>query len=172
MGGEEFSEIYKQQLTDYIEETFLQYKAHNESKNIFKAAQTPSVYFFVALLTYIISGIFALLGLETFCNFFTLIMTISIVALCVWAYVRYSGELYEVGVKLDQVAEMMWEKVLQPVYECCLEKKVKEVSSQAISAATGLNQEHVSTAMGVVNATSKQSQKSKRQTPNGKLKHS
>lgn len=88
MGGEEFSEIYKQQLIEYVEETFIQYKQQNESKNIFKAAQTPSVFLAVALVTYIQSGIFALFGMETFCNFMTLIMAVCIIALCVWAYIR------------------------------------------------------------------------------------
>lgn len=89
MGGDEFSEIYKQQLIEFVEESFVQYKEVNESKNIFKAAQTPSVFFAVALLTYIFSGIFALFGLETFCNFMTLIMAINIIALCIWAYIRW-----------------------------------------------------------------------------------
>ncbi len=88
MGGEEFSETYKQQLIDFVEDSFIQYKEINESKNIFKAAQTPGVFFIVALLTYILSGIFALFGLETFCNFMTLIMAVNIIALCIWAYVR------------------------------------------------------------------------------------
>jgi atlastin len=88
MGGEEFSEIYKQQLIDFVEDAFVGYKEQNESKNIFKAAQTPGVFLAVALTTYIISGIFALLGLETFCNFMTLIMAINIIALCIWSYIR------------------------------------------------------------------------------------
>lgn len=88
MGGEEFSEIYKQQLIDFVEETFVSYKEQNESKNIFRAAQTPGVFLAVALITYILSGIFALFALETFCNFMTLIMAINIIALCIWSYIR------------------------------------------------------------------------------------
>ncbi|KAJ8958691.1 hypothetical protein NQ318_016418 [Aromia moschata] len=44
MGGEEFSRTYKEQLEMDIEETFIQFKAHNESKNIFKSARTPAVF--------------------------------------------------------------------------------------------------------------------------------
>lgn len=89
MGGELISDEYKQQLIEYVEETFILYKQQNESKNIFKAAQTPGVFVLVALITYILSGIFALFGVETFCNFMTLIMALNIIALCIWSYIRY-----------------------------------------------------------------------------------
>jgi atlastin len=88
MGGDDISEEYKQQLIEFVEDTFIQYKQQNESKNIFKAAQTPGVFLVVALLAYIISGIFALFGMETFTNFMTLIMAISIIALCAWSYFK------------------------------------------------------------------------------------
>jgi atlastin len=88
MGGELISDEYKQQLIEYVEETFIIYKQQNESKNIFKAAQTPGVFLAVALITYIFSGIFALFAMETFCNFMTLVMAVNIIALCIWAYIR------------------------------------------------------------------------------------
>ncbi|KAJ8956583.1 hypothetical protein NQ317_012853 [Molorchus minor] len=40
MGGDEFSQTCKEQLEKDIEDTFIQFKAHNESKNIFKSART------------------------------------------------------------------------------------------------------------------------------------
>ncbi|KAG5673427.1 hypothetical protein PVAND_003475 [Polypedilum vanderplanki] len=170
MGGEEFSEIYKQQLIDFVEDAFIGYKEQNESKNIFKAAQTPGVFLAVALITYIMSGIFALLGLETFCNFMTLIMAINIIALCIWSYIRYSGEFSDIGVKLDNFAENIWDYCLKPFYELFLERRVKEATTQAVSAATGLTRENVETAMGInrQNATTV----TKRHASNGKSKQS
>ena len=41
MGGEEGSVRYREKLEDEIEETFGHYRLHNDSKNIFKAANTP-----------------------------------------------------------------------------------------------------------------------------------
>ena len=41
LGGEEFSLKYRDQLLTEIEESYQHYKAHNDSKNIFKAADTP-----------------------------------------------------------------------------------------------------------------------------------
>ena len=88
MGGEDFTEKFHQQLDADLEEIFTTYKAHNESKNIFKAARTPAVYFALAVVFYILSGIFGLLGMYTFANFANLIMGISLLTLALWAYIR------------------------------------------------------------------------------------
>lgn len=88
MGGDVISEEYKQQLIEYIEETFISYKEQNEGKNIFKAALTPCVFLFVALIAYISSGVFAMFGIETFTNFMSLIMALNVILLCLWSYIR------------------------------------------------------------------------------------
>lgn len=89
MGGEEFSEKYREQLDSDIDETFNNYRAHNESKNIFKAARTPAVYFAIVIVMYICSEIFALISLYTFANFCNLCMGIALLTLALWAYIRY-----------------------------------------------------------------------------------
>lgn len=89
MGGEEFSQTYLSQLEIDLEETFSNFKAHNESKNIFKAARTPTVFFVIAIVMYILSGIFGLVGLYTFANFSNLVMGISLLTLALWGYIRY-----------------------------------------------------------------------------------
>lgn len=89
MGGEEFSQSYLSQLEIDLEETFSNFKAHNESKNIFKAARTPTVFFVIAIIMYILSGIFGLVGLYTFANFSNLVMGISLLTLALWGYIRY-----------------------------------------------------------------------------------
>lgn len=95
MGGEEFTEKFRQQLDADLEEIFISYKAHNESKNIFKAARTPAVYFALAVVFYILSGIFGLLGMYTFANFANLIMGISLLTLALWAYIRYDIKAFK-----------------------------------------------------------------------------
>lgn len=72
-----------------IETDYNQFKAHNESKNIFKAARTPAVIVAVIILFYIISGIFGLVGLYILANVANVIMGVAIVALATWAYIRY-----------------------------------------------------------------------------------
>lgn len=88
MGGEEFSQKYLEQLDTDLEEQFECFKAHNESKNIFKAARTPAVFFMIAIIMYVLSGLFGLLGMYTFANFSNLCMGIALLTLAVWAYIR------------------------------------------------------------------------------------
>lgn len=88
MGGEEFSQKYLEQLNIDLEDEFTKFKAHNESKNIFKAARTPAVFFAIAIVMYILSGVFGLFGVYTFANFCNLIMGIALLTLTLWAYIR------------------------------------------------------------------------------------
>lgn len=88
MGGEDFTERFRLQLDSDLEDMYSNYKSHNESKNIFKAARTPAVYFAVAVIFYILSGIFGLVGMYTFANFSNLIMGIALLTLALWAYIR------------------------------------------------------------------------------------
>ncbi|XP_037913388.1 atlastin isoform X2 [Hermetia illucens] len=135
MGGDEFSEKYRERLEADLEESYLNFKAHNESKNIFKAARTPAVYFAIAVITYIFSGIFGLLGLYTFANFCNLIMGIALLTLALWAYIRYSGELSDFGTKLDELATLIWENFMRPIYQGFMEKGIQHVATHAAEAA-------------------------------------
>lgn len=111
MGGEEFSERYRDKLEQDLEEAFNNFRAHNESKNIFKAARTPAVFFGIAVIMYMLSGIFGLFGIYTLANSSNLLMGIALLTLALWAYIRYSGELSEFGSQLDLVADYVWENV-------------------------------------------------------------
>lgn len=88
MGGEEFSQKYLDQLMIDLDALFEDYKEMNESKNIFKAARTPAVFLAIAIMVYVLSGVFGLLGLYTFANFCNLIMGIALLTLTLWAYIR------------------------------------------------------------------------------------
>ena len=57
LGGEEFSLKYRDQLLTEIEESYQHYKAHNDSKNIFKAANTPITLFVMWAVLYIFSQV-------------------------------------------------------------------------------------------------------------------
>lgn len=61
---------------------------------------------------------------------------------------------------------------LKPVYELFLERRVKEVTSQAVSAATGISRENVETAMGAMSRQNSTTPAKKRHVANGKPKHS
>uniref|UniRef100_A0A1A9ZZN1 GB1/RHD3-type G domain-containing protein n=1 Tax=Glossina pallidipes TaxID=7398 RepID=A0A1A9ZZN1_GLOPL len=146
MGGEEFTERFRQQLDEDIETMFESYRAHNESKNIFKAARTPAVFFAVAVIFYILSGIFGLFGLYTFANFSSLIMGMSLLLLVLWSYVRYSGELTAFGNKIDHLANFLWDNFMKPVYQGCISKGIQHVATQATEHAVGGSSSRCSTA--------------------------
>lgn len=88
MGGDDFSRAYSDQLIRDLDEQFQQFKAHNESKNIFKAARTPSVLFAIALASYVLSGVFGLVGLYPVANLANLVMGVALLTLALWAYIR------------------------------------------------------------------------------------
>lgn len=71
-----------------MDETFLQFKSYNESKNIFKAGRTPAVFFAIAVTMYLLSGIFGLVGIYPLANFCNWIMGIALLTLVLWAYIR------------------------------------------------------------------------------------
>lgn len=137
MGGDEFSQSYCDQLTRDLEEQFQQFKAHNESKNIFKAARTPSVFFAIAIFFYVLSGVFGLVGLYPLANICNFAMGIALLTLVMWAYIRYSGEMREFGVTIDDTATALWDNMMKPMYQVCLEKGMEQAAAVAAERTLG-----------------------------------
>uniref|UniRef100_A0A8C1Y3G2 Atlastin GTPase 2 n=1 Tax=Cyprinus carpio TaxID=7962 RepID=A0A8C1Y3G2_CYPCA len=122
MGGVEFSQRYKQQLETELDEVYTNFVKHNESKNIFYAARTPATLFAVMFVTYMVSTVTGFIGLSVIAALANLVMGVSLMSLCAWAYVRYSGEYREVGVGIDLIAEALWEQVtiaVSQLYNAC-----------------------------------------------------
>ncbi|KAG8303912.1 putative RING-H2 finger protein, partial [Homalodisca vitripennis] len=71
-----------------LEEKFVAFKAHNESKNIFKAARTPAVFFVIAVVCYILSGVFSLFGLYPLASTCNMVMGLALITLILWSYIR------------------------------------------------------------------------------------
>ena len=111
MGGTEFSQQYAEKLEEEVMELYANFIKHNESKNIFAAARTPAVMFSVMVICYMLAGILGIIGLESLANLINLVMGSALVALCTWAYVRYSGDYREVGVTIDKMADFIWDMV-------------------------------------------------------------
>ncbi|XP_053189129.1 atlastin-2-like isoform X2 [Scomber japonicus] len=124
MGGDEFCQRYQNQLETELDETYTNFSKHNDGKNIFYAARTPATLFAVMFVTYVVSGVTGFIGLSTLAVLANMVMGVALLALCAWAYVKYSGEFREVGALIDLVAETLWEqrtvrkvfsKLLEPV---------------------------------------------------------
>ncbi|KAM9477899.1 atlastin-2 isoform 2-T2 [Clarias gariepinus] len=135
MGGVEFSQRYQEQLESELDEVYSNFTKHNESKNIFYAARTPATLFAVMFGMYIISTVTGFIGLSLIAALANLVMGVSLMSLCAWAYVRYSGEYREVGVAIDLTAEALWEQVLKPMTEQYMEENMRQTVVNSIRAS-------------------------------------
>lgn len=111
MGGEDFCRRYQEQLEAELDEAYVNFCKHNDGKNIFHAARTPATLCVLMFLTYLGSMITGFVGVTLVAMLCNLVMGIALLALCLWAYTKYSGEYREVGGAIDCVAETLWEQV-------------------------------------------------------------
>lgn len=111
MGGEDFCRRYQEQLEAELDEAYTNFSKHNDGKNIFYAARTPATLFAVMFVMYVVSLVTGFVGINSVATLCNLVMGVALTALCIWAYVKYSGEFREVGGIIDQVAETLWEQV-------------------------------------------------------------
>jgi len=132
LGGEEFSLKYRDQLLTEIEESYQHYKAHNDSKNIFKAANTPITLFVMWTVLYIFSQVSSLLMLYPFANLANLLMWGLILLGATWAYAKYSGEFSGVGVQIEELTGRVWDSVFQPFLNKVMEQGTEMAAKQAV----------------------------------------
>lgn len=132
MGGEEFAGKYRDQLLHELQDSYQQFKAYNDSKNIFKAANTPITIFVMWSILYIFSQVSSLCMLYPLANFANLLMWGLVVLGATWAYVKYSGEFTEVGIQIEEYTGWVWDALFQPL----LNKAVEKGSDIAVRQAT------------------------------------
>ncbi|KAL4238639.1 putative RING-H2 finger protein [Mactra antiquata] len=131
MGGPEFSSGYAEQLTNEIYDQFENFQKHNESKNIFSAARTPAVLFTVMIVAYMTSGVFSVIGLESIANVFNFTMIIFLMFLISWFYIQYSGEYRTLAIQIDQIATVIWDQALAPLYAQLMQQGAQLAVRQA-----------------------------------------
>ena len=117
MGGDEFSRKYMRRLRQDMDSAFDQFKSQNENKNVFKSARSAAVYIIIAIVSYFFSVVFGFTGLYTMANICGCVVWISIVALIIWAYIRYSGNYGLMGGLIDDAANFIWNNFMKPFYQ-------------------------------------------------------
>jgi len=132
MGGEEFSAKYRDKLEAEMNETFENYKSHNESKNLFRAANTPITLGAIAMILYILSQLFSIFGLYPIANILNLLMLAAVLLLSTWGYIRYSGNFSELGEGIDTLAATIWDQGLAPLFEKTVEKGAEMASKHVV----------------------------------------
>ncbi|XP_041353452.1 atlastin-2-like [Gigantopelta aegis] len=132
MGGPEFSKRYSDQLREELDEAFENFKKHNEAKNVFSAARTPAVLFTVMVASYMMAGIVGMLGIESLANLLNLVMFVFLVLMLTWVYVRYTGEHRNVSTVIDQVADLIWDKILSQIYTTAAQHAANQAAKHAV----------------------------------------
>ena len=59
----------------------------------------------------LVTGLFSAIGLTGVVSLLNAFILISLVLLATWGYCRHSGELREVGSKIDEMAHIIWDLV-------------------------------------------------------------
>lgn len=134
MGGTEFSKEFAEKLEADMDDSYLNFVKLNDSKNIFNAARTPAVFFAMMIVSYIMSGLFGVVGISSFAMLCNFVIGLSLLAIVTWAYVRFSGDFREIGQQLDQIAEVVWDEVMSRFYKKILDKGLQTATSSGSSS--------------------------------------
>jgi atlastin len=138
MGGEEMSKSYQTDLDAEVQELYgectvtllslsraethflsllllVNYKKHNDSKNVFAFSRTPTTFISCMVLCYMIAGILDIIWLGGVNFVFMFAFWVCFVLLFVWLYTKYSGEYSEVGEYVDYFADVIWNNVSENI---------------------------------------------------------
>jgi len=108
-------------------------QSHNDSKNIFKAANTPITIFIMWSVLYIFSQVSSLLMLYPLANLANLLMWGLTFLGATWAYAKYSGEFSGVGVQIEELTGKVWDNCFQPLLNKAVEHGSEAVVKSAVS---------------------------------------
>ena len=111
MGGEAFSAAFEERLQKEMMEAYESFLKRNESKHIMNAYRTPAVLVTVMAVSYFISSILDMMGIEFLSQSAIFGLYIPLLCVLLWSYVRYSGNFREVGQAIDNVTAVVWENV-------------------------------------------------------------
>lgn len=136
MGGESFAKSFEERLVKQITEAYENFVKRNEGKHILNAYRTPAVLFTVMVVSYFISSILDMLGIESLSQTAIFGLYIPLLLLGVWGYVRYSGDYREAGQAIDNAAAAIWEKVLEPIYATLLQRGLERAVGMAAQSKT------------------------------------
>ncbi len=111
MGGSTFSKKYEDELITKMNDAYESFVKRNESKHILNAYRTPAVLGLVMVISYLVSSILDMIGIDSLSDTAIFGLYIPLLLVGVWLYVRYSGNFREVGAMIDNITATVWERV-------------------------------------------------------------
>ena len=111
LGGDSYSKTYEEKLIAQMAESYEAYVKRNEAKNIINAFRTPGVLLIVMAISYFVSSVLSMVGIESLSRTAIFGLYIPLVLVILWAYIKYSGKFSEVGQMIDNVTGSIWDEV-------------------------------------------------------------
>lgn len=74
--------------------------------------KTPAVLVTFLIVNYVCQEFFQLFGLNSVATIFSLVLSLSIIALVTWSYSRYSGNIRDIAAGIDAGVAWIWEHYL------------------------------------------------------------
>uniref|UniRef100_UPI00358E6E76 atlastin-2-like isoform X2 n=1 Tax=Myxine glutinosa TaxID=7769 RepID=UPI00358E6E76 len=80
-------------------------------------------------------GLLSILSLPSLASMCNLAFTVSLGLLATWSYVRYSGEHRHVGSLIDELAEAIWQQVINPLAKSFMEETWRQSVANSLQAS-------------------------------------
>ena len=160
------SQNYQQELDNELAELFrkkkrknsidfdlflisVNFKKHNDSKNVFAFSRTPTTFISSMVICYLIAGLLDAIWLQSITFIFMFAFWLCFILLSIWLYTKYSGEYVEAGEYIDYFADVIWNNVgrekwkyfsrfsffcsqaFQPAYSSCVRSAMRSVIGHA-----------------------------------------
>jgi len=131
MGGTAYSLEFMEKLEVEMTKAYEEFVKSNSSKNLFKSMRTPAVLVTFLIVNYFCQEIFQLFGIDAIATIFSLILTLSIIALATWTYSRYSGNIRDIAGGIDSAVTWLWESYFSPSWgqSMALVNQVQSITS-------------------------------------------
>ncbi|XP_015926746.1 atlastin-2 [Parasteatoda tepidariorum] len=114
MGNEELEHSFKEKLVKEIDEMYSSLVRFNDGKQIAHAVRTPATLLLIIVICYLNSTLLRALGLEAFAVSINFFMVLTIVALGLWGYCRFTGEAHHVGTFIDNMVNIVLTNFIFP----------------------------------------------------------
>ena len=128
---------HRRQLLAKIADMYANYKVRNETRKLQCNTRTPLVLMVLMMLAYFASGIFSLLWMAPIAEFCGYVSFASLVAICTWAYVQFTGEYHQLNQVLDRITEVIWQTTLMQIQSTGVGKASMTFAASAAATAVG-----------------------------------